>query len=275
MSGIVVLRMLCAQSEHQEVFLNLSKQAIEGLHDVLTTEIESPVSLDMGRKLKGKVSSSRSGNKMDTASDPRRRRESGDVGLEKVVKEMQNLSDYHHIVLNVAAGVNATKGGQKFHYECAWVDKEEFKDLVQNSRNLADGLDSMHLVVSRLSNCASQFLRWNRSSKRNSVENIIKKKKELAGLYNGMYDGNVDWKQYRRVECELDDLLKEEEVFWRQSGYGKVLGSISFLDFGLACKNIVTILEFMLLCVVWWKTWHRRNQTVHGDVLFLEEKVFG
>ncbi|KAI9192391.1 hypothetical protein LWI28_022229 [Acer negundo] len=75
----------------EEVFLNLSKQAIEGLHDVLTTEIESPVSLDMGRKLKGKVSSSRSGNKMDTASDPGRRRESGDIGLEKVVKEMQNL----------------------------------------------------------------------------------------------------------------------------------------------------------------------------------------
>ena len=44
------------------------------------------------------------------------------------------------------------------------------------------------------------------------------KKTELALVY-GTGD-RVDWKKYRRIECELDRMLKVEEVFWQQRSRG-------------------------------------------------------
>ncbi|KAK1586685.1 hypothetical protein Q3G72_005064 [Acer saccharum] len=57
------------------------------------------------------------------------------------------------------------------------------------------------------------------------------------------------------------------------SSGGKALDSSSFLDFVLSCKDRVNILEFEVLCVVWWHAWYRRNQLVHSNVLIPEVGV--
>ncbi|KAK2647043.1 hypothetical protein Ddye_022238 [Dipteronia dyeriana] len=51
---------------------------------------------------------------------------------------------------------------------------------------------------------------------------------------------------------------------------GKVLDSLSFLDFVLYCRDIYGIHRLEFLCVTWWRIWFRRNRWVHSRSLMDE-----
>ncbi|KAK2654860.1 hypothetical protein Ddye_014716 [Dipteronia dyeriana] len=69
-------------------------------------------------------------------------------------------------------------------------------------------------VVRKLSASSTQSQSWNRSNKGDMKKAIIQKKRELA-LIGGSGEA-ADWRRSRLIERELDDMLKCEEIFWRQ-----------------------------------------------------------
>ncbi|KAK0591155.1 hypothetical protein LWI29_036243 [Acer saccharum] len=123
-------------------------------------------------------------------------------------------SDHRSIILEIADRVGQPPGGPRFHYESAWVERIDFPDLVTSSWEVANGSNTMCRVVNCLASCTGQLQKWNHSTKRSSLTCITAKKKELASCFEA--GSGFGWEHCRKVERELDNLLKEEEVFWRQ-----------------------------------------------------------
>ncbi|KAK3222933.1 hypothetical protein Dsin_009958 [Dipteronia sinensis] len=85
----------------------------------------------------------------------------------------------------------STTGGHRFFYEFCWAEKSKCLELVQHSWNIASGVDKMSCMV-----------------------NTESERKELSDI-NWETDV-IDWNRCRKVDEELEVLLKKEEVFWRQ-----------------------------------------------------------
>ncbi|KAK2665976.1 hypothetical protein Ddye_004550 [Dipteronia dyeriana] len=120
--------------------------------------------------------------------------------------------------------VDRFKGGRRFHYDSCWAERPECAEMVQNIWFKTDGRNNMQRVVNRLSVCARHLKRWNGDNMRNLQKNILCKKKELACITG--VGNSVDWDYSRRVERELDNLLKVDEVYWKQ------LSGVSWLNEG-------------------------------------------
>lgn len=125
-------------------------------------------------------------------------------------------SDHRPIVLNIVDRLPTVSRGHRFHYESAWAARDDFHRIVSNAWESRFGGDSMTIFRSRLASCATDLQRWNRINFRNSKASIVAKKRELAEVNNKGTCGSGDWKLVQRIEGELDDLLREEESYWRQ-----------------------------------------------------------
>ncbi|KAK1581235.1 hypothetical protein Q3G72_004186 [Acer saccharum] len=83
----------------------------------------------------------------------------------------------------------------------------------------------------------------------------------------------------RKVETSIHALwrcpsLKGIRAECSLSGGGKVLDSISFLEFAMSVRDQVKVEEFELLCVIWCRIWSRRNHAVHSKRILSNAEVF-
>ncbi|KAK2657861.1 hypothetical protein Ddye_010913 [Dipteronia dyeriana] len=72
------------------------------------------------------------------------------------------------------------------------------------------GGDSLIRMVNKLLVCSKKLSHWNKSNKWVMQHNIG----ELACF--GEMGGSLDWDRRRRVEKELEDLVRCDEIFWRR-----------------------------------------------------------
>ena len=45
------------------------------------------------------------------------------------------------------------------------------------------------------------------------------------------------------------------------------LDSVPFIEFAISYSSRLSLKEFELLCITWWRVWHRRNRAVHNQSL--------
>ncbi|KAK0589968.1 hypothetical protein LWI29_020807 [Acer saccharum] len=106
----------------------------DGLHEVSVTEVSGTIDLDMNGKAIKLVS-----------------RDDGSAKAAVSLNNGKKKGKWKRRAVST--------GGRRFHYESAWVDRDDFQGLVQRSWGSVVDRDSMQNIKARLSVCARDFQR--------------------------------------------------------------------------------------------------------------------
>ncbi|KAK2658361.1 hypothetical protein Ddye_004894 [Dipteronia dyeriana] len=101
-----------------------------------------------------------------------------------------------------------------FFYEACWADNETCKEVVRSMWLDSSGVDGISGLVKRLSCWASQLKGWNDAQRNMLRKNIKLKYKELYEASRVVNSNS--WLGIRRIENQLDELLLQEELCWKQ-----------------------------------------------------------
>ncbi|KAK3219570.1 hypothetical protein Dsin_013540 [Dipteronia sinensis] len=112
---------------------------------------------------------------------------------------------------------------RRFHFEECWAEDEKCAAVIQNSWNSCRNQEDMSGVVTTINQCTEQMSRWYSGNKRGWLKKIQEKQNELLLASSNIEAGS--WHRIRNIECELDILLDQEEVYWRQRSRQKWLNS--------------------------------------------------
>ncbi|KAK2427531.1 hypothetical protein QL285_026105 [Trifolium repens] len=140
---------------------------------------------------------------------------------EAFVKTLPRLdfSD-HHPILICPFGNDPVHVARKFRFESAWQLNDTYNNMLSTCWS-----DNEH-VVTNLQNLQTRIKEW----KFNTIDDIVRKKKRLAARIGGdqarIYARNYNYGLKRleqKLQKELDEVLKHEEVMWFQRSRTKWL----------------------------------------------------
>ncbi|KAL5806194.1 hypothetical protein ACOSQ4_028927 [Xanthoceras sorbifolium] len=103
----------------------------------------------------------------------------------------------------------------RFHFEQAWADDSECRELVQKACGLGLGSNHMSTLQNSLMAVAVNLGDWNRKKNKASLAELRSLKDELEALYGRSQDMGVTGKIFT-VEQQIDDIYDRLEQFWRQ-----------------------------------------------------------
>ncbi|TXG71533.1 hypothetical protein EZV62_000112 [Acer yangbiense] len=52
------------------------------------------------------------------------------------------------------------------------------------------------------------------------------------------------------------------------------LDNVPFIEFVISCSSQLVLKEFELLCIIWWRVWHRRNKAVHNNNILPAAEIY-
>ncbi|KAL5804637.1 hypothetical protein ACOSQ3_031437 [Xanthoceras sorbifolium] len=138
-------------------------------------------------------------------------------------------SDHRPILLHIAvqglASPNVGSGRRsRFHFEESWVGLAECDQIIKNNWGVLAAPVSLGGVCANIGRCTASLGRWNALNRASLRRGINTKRLELASLSRSV--SPVSWRDIRLVEKELDDLLLQDEIYWRQRS------RVSWLKFG-------------------------------------------
>ncbi|XP_074271638.1 uncharacterized protein LOC141595569 [Silene latifolia] len=102
-----------------------------------------------------------------------------------------------------------SRGQRLFRFEQIWVGEEGCEDTIRNTWD--EGVD----VVGMLAHCAEGLQKWKETSIGKIMRDINRKRRRLKVLNEGSRSRGVV-RERRRLLKEIADLLKQEEIFWKQ-----------------------------------------------------------
>ncbi|XP_074297126.1 uncharacterized protein LOC141627807 [Silene latifolia] len=129
----------------------------------------------------------------------------------KVVHLGREWSDHSPIkvVLDGREGLDG-RSKRNFRFEQIWVGEEGCEDTIRRAWEESDWD-----VVDTISRCARELQKWKGVSIGKIMRDINRKRKRLEWL-NVNERSVINVRERKVVMRELNDLLKQEEIFWRQ-----------------------------------------------------------
>ncbi|WJX55720.1 hypothetical protein P8452_41455 [Trifolium repens] len=139
-------------------------------------------------------------------------------GFVKVLPRIE-FSDHHPILIE-PLGKQHIVAPRQFRFESAWLLEDSFHETLRRSWK------KEMTVASNLGNIQQEFRRW----KLYSIDQVVKKKREilarLGGIQIRLHNGsrrNGLYQLERRLQIELSEILKKEELMWFQRSRTKWL----------------------------------------------------
>ncbi|MCH86446.1 hypothetical protein A2U01_0007303, partial [Trifolium medium] len=139
-------------------------------------------------------------------------------GFVKVLPRV-DFSDHHPLLIETI-GTKNNAAPKQFRFESAWLLDESYQDVLK--RNWKHDLK----VVENLASLQNDFKRW----KLFTIDQVIMKKKEimarLGGIQNSLHNGTQHgglWQLENKLQTELSEILKKEELMWFQRSRAKWL----------------------------------------------------
>jgi hypothetical protein len=139
-------------------------------------------------------------------------------GFVKVLPRI-DFSDHHPLLIE-PFGKQHNVAPKQFRFESAWLLEEYYHDMLR--KNWKNELT----IVSNLCNVKQDFRNW----KLYSIDQVVMKKREimarLGGIQISMQNGNRHYglcQLEMRLQKELSEILKKEELMWFQCSRAKWL----------------------------------------------------
>ncbi|XP_074314848.1 uncharacterized protein LOC141651019 [Silene latifolia] len=151
----------------------------------------------------------------------------------KVVHLGREWSDHSPIkvVLDGREGMDG-RSKRNFRFEQIWVGEERCEDTIRRAWEESDWD-----VVDTISRCARELQKWKGVSIGKIMRGINRKRKRLEWL-NVNERSVINVREGKVVMRELNDLLKQEEIFWRQRS--RALWPVGFSELLEGVRDRVT-----------------------------------
>lgn len=134
------------------------------------------------------------------------------------IKHLDWLSSNHRpIEFSLRNPSSGTKGRKNhcFKFEECWTIHDECKNIIKEERIWHPSAQfKIPCLNQNLNRCVVALKQWGRSITKGFKSKIIKCKRALQDAYNCF--PNVDFDEIHGIEFELESLLEEEEIYWRQ-----------------------------------------------------------
>ncbi|KAK3219985.1 hypothetical protein Dsin_013955 [Dipteronia sinensis] len=139
--------------------------------------------------------------------------------LDALIKRLHGMSDekvaqYVRSSLALCGDFNEVLWDEENHGGHGRSRREDFQAILEQSWVVSSGRGAVVHVVVAIQNCTKQLSKWNARNRVSMMANIKSKQEELRKETTCIQSNN--WEQIRRIENQLDCLLLEEEVYWRQ-----------------------------------------------------------
>jgi exonuclease III len=127
-------------------------------------------------------------------------------------------SDHNPIMLRT--GVQASErcfSAKNFKFEAKWLLDEECSTVIKEAWSKeGEGATNMGNVRQKLNSCQRKLMCWS-SRKFGSADKLIKEKTKLLAQLQQNERGDR-WEEIKRVQAEIDFILEQEDVKWKQRG---------------------------------------------------------
>lgn len=104
--------------------------------------------------------------------------------------------------------------GSFFKFEECWSTHQECQEIIKTNRVWKNEGGSFVPLHQNLKVCAKVLGKWGKNMSRDLTNKIKMNKQALKEAYD--YFPEVDFNKIHAIEFELDKLLEEEEIYWRQ-----------------------------------------------------------
>jgi hypothetical protein len=119
------------------------------------------------------------------------------------------------LILNFNRHKYGQRNSQHFRYEASWALDNEYKTLIEKAWKQPTTLaGNWSNIQQKLSRCKAHSMRWQKQT-RGPAQSIINSLKTRLNLLQGE-EGEVDGYEVRRVKQELQNLLDQENLRWKQ-----------------------------------------------------------
>ena len=124
-------------------------------------------------------------------------------------------SDHALLILQLSRPKHGRRKRNRFRYEASWALENEYKDLIASAwgrhSGLVSGWDS---IQKKLSRCKGYSIRW-QQHKNGPIQTSIKTLQNRLNFLQGE-EGDSEGSETKMVKKELQLLLDQEELKWRQ-----------------------------------------------------------
>ena len=103
---------------------------------------------------------------------------------------------------------------KRFHFEALWTKNEECRNIIESSWGMGVDLSTPEGIMENLKRCASELSSWSSSVYGHISKKIQSKQNALSTLTQ--QDKNGELSEIRNLRRELNELLKDEELYWGQ-----------------------------------------------------------
>jgi hypothetical protein len=125
-------------------------------------------------------------------------------------------SDHAPLLLSLQGSGNFRRSGyQRFHYETGWQKNERVREVIRKVwRVKATSRDAWGAVKTKLNNSRRGLLRWKRCQPYHPEVALQEKTAAIQTLQ--AVDGVLDLEAIRGLQTEVDELLEQDKLKWRQ-----------------------------------------------------------
>uniref|UniRef100_A0A803NU77 Reverse transcriptase domain-containing protein n=1 Tax=Cannabis sativa TaxID=3483 RepID=A0A803NU77_CANSA len=126
-------------------------------------------------------------------------------------------SDHRAILVTISTPVDAPvqKFKSRFRFEKLWLQEEQCLEIITQQWQPA-ATDPTSRVLNNISNCATQLQQWHRSRFGDLPKKIKISQQKVEALNNKHDTSSSHFEELKSSESILDDLLSQEEEYWKQ-----------------------------------------------------------
>jgi hypothetical protein len=123
--------------------------------------------------------------------------------------------DHASLFLNLPWYTKRAGPSNRFFYEASWAHDESCKEVIQQAwrKNGANGT-RWEQLGSKIEGCITALKKWRRTTKNNLQVSISKLQRRLLQLQSR--EDRTANLEVKKIQTDLQGLLDEEEVWWRQ-----------------------------------------------------------
>ncbi|TXG53380.1 hypothetical protein EZV62_022549 [Acer yangbiense] len=138
-----------------------------------------------------------------------------------------NNSDHRPIILNTRGSLKNPKKGSDFGFKCEpfWLTEEKCAEVVTSAWGDSEVSSLVDYLRRKLSSCARKLEAWSKEKFGSLGKLISLKSEELEALLVRARVPGVS-QEITRVEGELDNMLSNEEIYWRQRSRSNWLAAV-------------------------------------------------
>ncbi|XP_060959283.1 uncharacterized protein LOC133030526 [Cannabis sativa] len=126
-------------------------------------------------------------------------------------------SDHRALLVSVGSVAGGTHRQYKsrFHFEKIWLNEEEALDIINKHWTNASS-DPILQIKNNLSSCSSHLLSWHRTKFGGLQKKIHSTQHKVSTLQNSNLTTFDHFEELKHCEDILDELLAQEEDYWKQ-----------------------------------------------------------